>query len=147
MWMFVKVFQGMQRKSCSTSWLLLWFWFTWEPCLPSPWKRASSCREDELKYLKPYLCCNFPHENTTTSEAVYPGSYLGRSGVDQLVLGKGFMLFWPSLLCVIMYSIDISIEEQLAALSKIFQLPFSRWEELGAYKGDKSQSPRCTKES
>lgn len=33
------------------------------------------------------------HENTITSEAVYSGSYLGRSEVDQLVLGRGFMLF------------------------------------------------------
>lgn len=81
------------------------------------------------------------HENTITSEAVYSGSYLGRSEVDQLVLGRGFMLFWTSLICGVMYSIDISIKVQLTALRKIFQLPFSRWQDWGASKRNKIQHP------
>lgn len=133
MWIFIKVFQGMQRKSCSTSWLLLRFWFS-----SFSLKQSLTLQGSWVK-IPPALPLLWLHESTITSEAVYPESYMGRSGVNELVVGGRFMLFHTSLLFVVMYSIDISIKVQLAALSKVFQLPFSRWDVLGAYKRDKIQ--------
>lgn len=87
------------------------------------------------------------HQNTITGEAAHPVSYLERSGVDELVLDKGFMLFWTSLLCVVMPSIDASIKVQLAALGQASKLSFGRWEELGAPKRDWQNPARWTRDS
>ena len=87
------------------------------------------------------------HQNAITREAAHLVSYLERSGVDELVLDKGFMQFWTSLLCVVMPSIDTSIKAQLAALSEALELPFSRWEELGASKRDWQNPARWTRDS
>lgn len=86
------------------------------------------------------------HQNAITREAAHLVSYSERSGVDVLLLDKGFMLFWTSLLCAVMPSIDASIQVQLAALSEPLELPFSRWEELGTSKRDWQKPAHWTRD-
>lgn len=137
MWMFVNVSREMQWKTCSISCLLPCFWFTWElsPC-PSPWNRTSLCRGGEEKELRPFLCCNFLpkccHQRSCRS-----GKLVGE-------MWGGPDASWRSLLCVVHQRLHAGA---VGSPERGTELPFSRWEGLGASESGRQNPAGWTRDS